>query len=308
MSKSYLFQPLIAAYVSPKNKGRIVMRKAAIMLVAAQSIAMFTGRYVAAEPYPGISDTEIKIGQTTPYSGLLSSLAVVSKANLGYFRMINDQGGINGRKINLISLDDAYSPPKTFEQTRKLIEQDQVSFIFQSMGTPTGAAVQAYLNQRKIPQLFQSTGGSRFNDPGHYPYSSEFSPNYKDEATIYAKYILQNMPKAKVALLYQDDDFGRDYQGGLHIGFGNRYRNIVVAEAGYQATDPTVDSQMITLMASGADVLVAGAGPHALLQAIRKDYDLGWKVPTFIPSTTATIGCWRRRDSKRQLASWAVPS
>ncbi len=266
------------------------MRRAEIKLVAALSITAFAGTGAAAAPYPGISDTEIIIGQTTPYSGLLSSLAVVSKANLGYFQMINDRGGISGRKINLISLDDAYSPPKTFEQTRKLIEQDRVSFIFQSMGTPTGAAVQAYLNQRGIPQLFQSTGGSRFNDPGRYPYSSEFSPNYKDEATIYAKYILHNMPNARVALLYQDDDFGRDYQGGLHAGFGNRYRDIVVAEAGYQATDPTVDSQMITLKASGADVLVAGAGPHALLQAIRKDYDLGWKVPMFIPSTTATIG------------------
>ncbi len=257
-------------------------------VVAALSGAMLAGS-AGAQQYPGVSPTEIKIGQTTPYSGPLSTLAVVSRANLAYFKMINDQGGVNGRKIDLISVDDAFSPPKTVEQTRHLIEQDQVSFIFQSMGTPTGAAVQAYLNQRGIPQLFQSTGGDRFNNPATFPYSSHFSPSYKDEAIIYAKYILRDMPKAKVALLYQHDDSGRDYQDGLRIGFGDRFRDFVVAEISSEVSDPTLDSQVITLHGSGANVLVMASNPRAIPQAIREAYDIGWRVPIFIQSTTANI-------------------
>jgi len=206
--------------------------------------------------YPGVSDTEIKLGQTTPYSGPVSSLAVVSKANLAYFKMINDQGGVNGRKINLISLDDSYTPARTVEQTRRLVEQEQVAAIFQSMGTPTGAAVQAYLNRQKIPQLFQSTGGDRFNDPAQFPYSSHFSPSYKVEAILYAKYIMREIPNAKVALLYQNDDFGRDYQNGLRIGFGDQAGKYIVGETSFLVSDPNVDSQIVTLHGSGANVLV----------------------------------------------------
>jgi branched-chain amino acid transport system substrate-binding protein len=265
------------------------MKRAAIALGTALAGATLAAGSTAAQTYPGISSTEIKVGQTTPYSGLLSTLAVVSRANLAYFKMINDQGGINGRKINLISLDDAFSPPKTVEQTRHLVEEDQVSFIFQSMGTPTGAAVQAYLNGRKIPQLFQSTGGDRFNDPAKYPYSSHFSPSYKDEAIIYAKYIMRDMPHGKVALLYQHDDSGRDYQNGLRIGFGDRFKDFVVAETTSELSDPTLDSQVITLHASGANVLVMASNPRAIPQAIRKAYDIGWHIPIFIQSTTANI-------------------
>jgi branched-chain amino acid transport system substrate-binding protein len=239
--------------------------------------------------YPGVTDSEIKLGQTTPYSGPLSSLAVVSKANLAYFKMINDQGGMNGRKINLISLDDSFTPAKTVEQTRRLAEQDQVAAFFQSMGTPTGAAVQAYLNRQKIPQLFQSTGGDRFNNPAQFPYSSHFSPSYKVEAILYAKYLAREMPDAKVALLYQNDDFGRDYQNGLRIGFGEEAGKAIVGEASFLVPDPNVDSQIVTLHGSGANVLVAAANPRAVPQAVRKAFDIGWKVPVFVPSTTANI-------------------
>jgi len=259
---------------------------AALAIVLAVGLA---SQASAQGKYPGVTDTEIKLGQTTPYSGPLSSLAVVSKANLAYFKMINDQGGVNGRKINLISLDDSFTPAKTVEQTRRLAEQDQVAAFFQSMGTPTGAAVQAYLNRQKIPQLFQSTGGDRFNNPAQFPYSSHFSPSYKVEAILYAKYLAREMPDAKVALLYQNDDFGRDYQNGLRIGFGEQAGKAIVGEASFLVPDPNVDSQIVTLHGSGANVLVAAANPRAVPQAVRKAFDIGWKVPVFVPSTTANI-------------------
>ena len=265
------------------------MNRTSIWIVALAFVSAFASAAIAQGKYPGVTDTEIKLGQTTPYSGPLSSLSVVSKANLAYFKMINDQGGVNGRKINLLSLDDGFTPAKTVEQTRKLAEQDEVAAFFQSMGTPTGAAVQAYLNRQKIPQLFQSTGGDRFNDPAQFPYSSHFSPSYKVEAILYAKYLARETPDAKVALLYQNDDFGRDYQNGLRIGFGDQASKFIVSEASFLVSDPNVDSQIVTLNGSGANVLMAAANPRAVAQAVRKAYDIGWKPPIFIPSTTANI-------------------
>jgi len=241
---------------------------------------------------PGVSDTEIRIGQTMPYSGPASSYGTVGKAELAYFAKINAEGGINGRKITLVSLDDGYSPPRTVEQTRKLVEQDQVLLLFSSLGTPTNAAVQKYLNVKQVPQLFCATGGSEFGDPQHFPWTMGWRPNYRSEARVYAKYILKTRPSAKIAVLYQNDDLGKDYLNGLHEGLGDKASGMIVSEVSFEVTDPTVDSQIVTLQASGADTFLNFSTPKASAQAIRKVYDLGWRpmhLVTNVGSSVATV-------------------
>src|SRR5215475_6459439 len=201
---------------------------------------------------PGATDTEIKIGQTLPFSGPASAYASIGKTQAAYFNMINEQGGVNGRKINLIQYDDGYSPPKAVEQVRKLVENDEVLFMFQMIGTPSNAAVQKYLNGKKVPQLFAATGASRFTDPKNFPWTLGFNPSYVVEGRIYGQYILKNYPDAKVGVLYQNDDLGRDYLNGIKAGLGDKAASMIVAEASYEVSDPTIDSQILKLKAAGA--------------------------------------------------------
>ena len=238
---------------------------------------------------PGASDTEIKIGQTMPYSGPNSAYGTFGRAQAGYFKMINDRGGINGRKINFISLDDAFSPPRTVEQVRKLVEEEQVLILFQNLGTATNSAVHKYMNAKKVPQLFVSTGATKWGDPEHFPWTMGWQPNYQTEAHIYAKYLLQNKPDARIAVLYANDDFGKDYLKGLHDGLGQQVNKLIIKEVTYEFADPTVDSQIVTLQSSGADTLFIIAGPKAAAQAIRKVSDVGWKPMTFLTNVSASV-------------------
>jgi branched-chain amino acid transport system substrate-binding protein len=239
---------------------------------------------------PGITDSEIKIGQTMPYSGPASAYGAIGKAELAYFKMLNEHGGINGRNINLISLDDGYNPPKTVEQIRRLVEVDQVAFIFQSLGDVTNVVVQKYLNDRKIPQLFLADGSSRWDDPQHFPWTMPWQPSYRTEGRIDAKFILQNKPNAKIGVLYQNSEGGLDYLKGLKEGLGDKAATMVVKEVSYEATDPTVDSQIVTLQGAGADTFFNITIPKFAAQAIRKAYDIGWRplhVLDFVSSSVS---------------------
>ncbi len=226
---------------------------------------------------PGVTDTEIKIGQTMPYSGPASAYGTIGKAEAAYFAMVNGQGGVDGRQINLISLDDGYSPPKAVEQVRRLVEQEGVAFIFQSLGTATNTAFRKYLNDRKIPQLFIASGASKWNDPKHFPWTMSWQPDYHTETVAYAKYILRTKPNAKISVLYQNDDAGKDYLQSLHDGLGDRFDDMVVLAASYEATDVTTGSQIVQLQASGADTLLDATSAKFAAQAIRQVYDIGWK-------------------------------
>jgi ABC-type branched-subunit amino acid transport system substrate-binding protein len=235
----------------------------------------------------GATDTEIKIGQTIPLSGPASAYGGIGRVQAAYVRMINEGGGIGGRKINLIQYDDGYSPPKTVEQVRKLVEGDEVLTTFQLIGTPPNAAVQKYLNEKKVPQLLAGTGATRFTDPKHFPWTIAFNPNYQSEGHIYGKFILANYPNAKIAILYQNDDLGKDYVKGLKDALGAKASSMIVAEASYELSDPTVDSQMVTLKASGADLFYNITTPKFGAQAIKKAAELGWK-PVQILDINAT--------------------
>ena len=262
--------------------------KHALIWAPALVLALVLARPAAAENAPGVSDSEIKIGQTMPYSGPVSAASANGFAELAYFHMLNDEGGINGRKINLISLDDGYSPPRTLEQTRKLIEEDGVAFIFGSVGTPTNAAIHKYLNDRKVPQLLIETGAERWDDPAHFPWTMRFVPGYRMESRIYGRWIREHKPGAKVAVLYQDDDFGKDLLAGLKEGLGDSSARIV-ATASYEVTDPNVDSQIITLQSSGADTLLTAATPKFAAMSIRKTYDIGWRPLHFLDQIASAI-------------------
>ena len=258
---------------------------------AAAALLILTAASHAAEKKYGIgvTDTEIKLGQTSPFSGAASAYSVIAKAQAAYFKMINDRGGVNGRKIELITLDDAYSPPKTVEQTRKLVEQDEVAAILNPLGTPTGLSVRKYLNDKKVPQLFVAAGATLWGDYEHYPFSIGFQPSYQAETAIYAKYLLEKMPDAKVALFYQNDDAGKDYGNGFKKGLGaENTARMVVAEATYESTDPTIDSQIVKLKASGANVLFVHAIPKQAAQAIKKIGEIGWKPDIFFLAATST--------------------
>ena len=239
---------------------------------------------------PGVTAGEIKIGQTMPFSGPASAYSAIGRSEAAYLAMINEQGGINGRKINLISLDDGYSPPKTFEQTRKLVEQEDVALIFSSLGTPTGVVVRKYLNEKKVPQLFQASGATFWGDHEHFPWSMGWQPNYQTEGAIYGHYLLKTKPDAKVAVLYQNDDAGRDYVAGFKAGLGaEAAKRMIVAVATYETTDPTLDSQIVSLQSSGADVLFDNTTPKFAAQAIRKVHDVGWKPLHFLMSVATSV-------------------
>jgi branched-chain amino acid transport system substrate-binding protein len=237
---------------------------------------------------PGASDREIKIGNTMPYSGPASAYGEVGKTFAAYFNKINAEGGINGRRINFISYDDGYSPPKTVEQTRRLVESDDVLFIFGAMGTAPNTAIQRYMNAKKVPQLFIITGATKWNDPKQFPWTMAFIPNYQSEARIYAEYLLKNHPQGKVGVLYQNDDLGKDYLKGLKDGLNGKIP--IVAEAPYEITEPTVDSQVINLKASGADIFFDVATPKFAAQAIKKVAELGWKPVHLLNFPSSSVG------------------
>jgi branched-chain amino acid transport system substrate-binding protein len=238
---------------------------------------------------PGATDTEIKIGQTMPYSGPLSAYGTIGRVEAIYLKMINDLGGINGRKINFISLDDGFSPPKTVEQVRKLVEQEEVLLLFQTLGTAPNTAIHKYMNARKVPQLFVSTGATKWGEPQRFPWTMGWQPNYQTEALIYAKYLLQKKPAARIAVLYQNDDYGKDYLKGLKDGLDQQAQKMIVKEASHEVTDPTVDSQIVTLQASGADTFFILATPKFAAQAIRKAHDIGWRPMTFINNVSSSV-------------------
>jgi branched-chain amino acid transport system substrate-binding protein len=253
-------------------------------------LALLGGAAAGADYGPGVTDTEIKIGNTNPYSGPASAYGAIGRALSAYFAKINDEGGINGRKINFISLDDGYSPPRTVEQIRKLVEQDQVLLIFQSLGTPTNTAVHQYLNAKKVPQLFVATGATKWGQPKKFPWTIGWQPNYQSEARIYAKYILDHKPEGKIGILYQNDDYGKDYLTGFKAGLGDQAAKMIVAEQSYEVTDPTVDSQIISLKNSGADIFFNITTPKFAAQAIRKAADIGWKPLHFLNNVSNSVG------------------
>jgi branched-chain amino acid transport system substrate-binding protein len=259
---------------------------------AALAIAALTSSGALAQKKydTGATDTEIKIGNIMPYSGPASAYGVIGKTEAAYFKKINAEGGINGRKINFISYDDGYSPPKTVEQARKLVESDEVLFIFNSLGTPPNSAIQKYMNTKKVPQLFVATGATKWNDPKDFPWTMGWQPNYQSESRIYAKYILKNMPNARIAVLYQNDDYGKDYLKGLKDGLGAKASSMIVAEESYETTEPTIDSHIVTLKASGADVFFNVTTPKFAAQAIKKNAEIQWKPLHFLNNVSASIG------------------
>jgi branched-chain amino acid transport system substrate-binding protein len=238
---------------------------------------------------PGVTDVEIKIGQTMAYSGPASAYGVIGRTEAAYFKMINERGGINGRKLNLLSLDDGYSPPKTVEQTRRLVEQEQVAFIFGSVGTPPNAAVRSYLNDNKVPQLFVASGASMFGDPQHYPWTIGAIPNYQSEGRIYAKHILKTKPDAKVGVLYQNDGSGKDYLTGLRDGLGADHAAMIVGQVSYEVSEPSVDSQIVTLQSAGVDTLFIAGTPKFSALAIRKAFDIGWTPDRYLVNVSSSI-------------------
>ncbi len=265
-----------------------IIRRAVAAVLAS---ALCVGTVAAQKKYdPGASDTEIKLGQTMPYSGPLSGFITLAKAEIAYFAMINEQGGVNGRKINIISLDDGFSPPKTVEQTRRLVEEDQVLAMSGSLGTATNAAVQKYLNTKRVPQLFLASGAARWNDPKNFPYTMTLTPIYTAEAAIYAAYVLKEIKNPKVAVLYQNDDFGKDFLKGFTERLGDKAKDIMVRSVSYEVTDATVDSQIIDLASTKANVFLNITTPKFAVQAIRKAYELGWRPTQFIDNPAASIG------------------
>jgi branched-chain amino acid transport system substrate-binding protein len=257
----------------------------------AVAIALSASSAYAQKKYDsGATDTEIKIGQTNPFSGPASAYATIGKTQAAYFKMINDQGGVNGRKINLIQYDDAYSPPKAVEQIRKLVESDEVLLTFQIIGTPSNAAVQKYLNAKKVPQLFAATGASKFTDPKNFPWTMGFNPNYFVEGRIYGQYIIKTYPNAKVGVLYQNDDLGKDYLNGIKAGLGDKAASMIVSEASYEVSDPTIDSQILKIKDSGADLFFSASTPKQAAQAIKKIAELGWHPLQIVDINANSVG------------------
>jgi ABC-type branched-subunit amino acid transport system substrate-binding protein len=236
----------------------------------------------------GATDTEIKIGNIMPYSGPASSYGVIGKTEEAFFKMINAEGGINGRKVNFITYDDAYSPPKAIEQARKLVESDEVLLIFQPLGTPSNSAIMKYMNSKKVPQLFVASGGTKFGDPKNFPWTMGFQPNYQSEGRIYAKYIRDKFPNSKIAVLWQNDDAGKDQFKGLKDGLGDKL-NMIIADKSYEVSDPSIDSQIVALHDSGADIFFSWAAPKGSAQAIRKVGELNWKPKFFLANTATSV-------------------
>src|ERR1700747_1477777 len=262
------------------------------LLAAAAAFALLTTQSALAQKKydTGATDAEIKIGNVEAYSGPASASGVIGKTEEAFFKMINDEGGINGRKINWISYDDGYSPPKTVEQGRKLIERDEVMFIFNALGTPTQSAVQKYHNAKKVPQLFVATGASKWNDPKDFPWTMGFQPSYRVEARIFAKYILKEKPDAKVAIFYANDDFGKDYVAGIREIFGAKASSLIVAEESYETTEPSIDSHIVKLKGTGANVFVNISTPKFAAQAIKKMAELEWEPMRLVTAVSISIG------------------
>ncbi|MFZ5735524.1 amino acid/amide ABC transporter substrate-binding protein (HAAT family) [Rhodopseudomonas thermotolerans] len=263
---------------------------AALSAALLVSFAASSGALAQKKYDPGVSDTEIKIGNIMPYSGPASAYGVIGRTEAAYFKMINDKGGINGRKINFISYDDAYSPPKTVEQARKLVESDEVLLIFNSLGTPPNSAIHKYMNSKKVPQLFVATGATKWNDPKDFPWTMGWQPNYQSETQIYAKYILKQMPNAKIAVLYQNDDYGKDYLKGLEDGLGAKAASMIVMKESYEVSSPTIDNQIVKLKSTGADIFVNITTPKFAAQAIKKLAEVGWKPTHFLNNVSASVG------------------
>ena len=269
------------------------MRKSIFHLAigTALAVALSASSAYAQKKYDtGATDTEIKIGQTNPFRGPASSYATIGKTQAAYIKMINDQGGVNGRKINLVQYDDAYSPPKAVEQVRKLVESDEVLLTFQLLGTPSNAAVQKYLNTKKVPQLFAATGASKFTDPKNFPWTMGFNPNYFVEGRIYGQYVLKEYPNAKVGILYQNDDLGKDYLNGIKAGLGDKAAKMVVAEASYEVSDPTIDLQILKIKDAGADLFFSATTPKPAAQAIKKIAELNWKPVHILDINATSVG------------------
>jgi len=264
------------------NKRMLLASIASLAIVAA-------GPALAQKKYgPGASDAEIKLGNTNPYSGPASAYGLIGKTIDAYFKKVNAEGGINGRKINFISYDDAYSPPKTVEQVRKLVESDEVLFVFQPLGTPSNSAIHKYMNSKKVPQLFVATGATKWGDPKNFPWTMGWQPNYQSEGRIYAQYLIKNHPDAKVGILYQNDDYGKDYVKGFKDGANGKLK--IVSEQPYETSDPTVDSQIINLKASGADVLFNVTTPKFAAQAIKKAHEIGWQPIHLLNNVSNSVG------------------
>ncbi|MCG6206539.1 ABC transporter substrate-binding protein [Rhodopseudomonas sp. HC1] len=257
----------------------------------AVSLASFSGAAFAQKKYDtGASDTEIKIGNIIPYSGPASAYGTIGKTEEAYFRMVNDNGGINGRKVNFISYDDAYSPPKAVEQVRKLVESDEVLVVFNPLGTPSNTAIQKYLNAKKVPQLFVATGATKWNDPKNFPWTIGWQPSYQSEAQIYVKYLMKEKPNAKVAILYQNDDFGKDYLKGTKDAFGAKAASMIVAEETYEISAPTIDSNIVKLKSLNPDVVLLYVTPKFGAQSVKRIAELGWKPLVIITNVSASVG------------------
>jgi len=259
---------------------------AALVILAASTSACLAQKHYDS----GATDTEIKIGNIMPYSGPASAYGVIGRTEAAFFKKINDAGGINGRKINFISYDDAYSPPKAVEQARKLVESDEVLLIFNSLGTPSNSAIQKYMNSKKVPQLFVATGATKWNDPKNFPWTMGWQPSYQSETQIYAKYLLKEKPGAKIAVLYQNDDYGKDYLKGLKDGLGAKASSMIIAEESYETSEPSIDDHIVKLKSSGADVFMDIATPKFAAQAIKKVAELGWKPQHFLNNVSASVG------------------
>ena len=271
---------------------RRTLLKAGLALGAAQFAGSVVSQAASAQKKygPGATDSQIMIGNIMPYSGPASAYAVIGKTETALFQMINDEGGINGRKVSFISYDDGYSPPKTFEQARKLVEDDNVLLIFNSLGTPTNSAIHTYMNEKKVPQLFVATGATKWDDPKHFPWTMGWQPSYQTEGHIYAKYILKELPNAKIAIMYQNDDYGKDYVKGLKDGLGAKAASMIIGEKSYETTEPTIDSQVVTLQSTGANVFFNVATPKFAAQAIQRVSEIGWKPLHILNNVSASIG------------------
>ncbi|MES2029279.1 MAG: ABC transporter substrate-binding protein [Pseudomonadota bacterium] len=265
---------------------RLAALPAALGLLAVSA----TGALAQKKYDPGASDTEIKIGNIMPYSGPASAYGVIGKTEEAYFKKINAEGGINGRKITFISYDDAYSPPKTVEQARKLVESDEVLLVFNPLGTPPNSAIHKYMNSKKVPQLFVATGATKWNDPKDFPWTIGWQPSYQSETQIYAKYLLKEKPDAKIAVLYQNDDYGKDYLKGLKDGLGAKAASMIVAEDSFETSEPTIDNHIVKLKASGANVFIDIATPKFAAQAIKKIAEIEWKPLHFLNNVSASVG------------------
>jgi ABC-type branched-subunit amino acid transport system substrate-binding protein len=259
---------------------------AAFVMLAASSSACLAQKHYDS----GATDTEIKIGNIMPYSGPASAYGVIGRTEAAFFKKINDAGGINGRKINFISYDDAYSPPKAVEQARKLVESDEVLLVFNALGTPSNSAIQKYMNSKKVPQLFDATGATKWNDPKNFPWTMGYQPSYQSETQIYAKYILKEKPNAKIAVLFQNDDYGKDYLKGLKDGLGSKAASMIVAEESYETTEPTIDNHVVKLKSSGADIFINITTPKFAAQAIKKVAEIDWKPLHFLNNVSASVG------------------